>query len=108
MSTNEDIGAEITAELVKKTKLETALVAAKRYLRPSLSRGPNNEHWIETMKLVADALDWPTCSSCTGAGEVTVAPLHVCLITGRVIKNPQPRQELCLDCLGIGKVDPDG
>lgn len=108
MSTNEDIGAEITAELVKKTKLEEALQAGVRYLRPSVSRGPNSEHWVETMKLVADALDWPTCKVCGGAGEIVKPGRHVDVITGKVIKNPQPFTKLCAPCLGIGKADSDG
>lgn len=107
MSKRDAIGAEITAELVAKTKLERALMSAVPYLRPGITRGPANDDWVKTMKLVADALGWPTCEECGGAGEIVKLGRHVDVITGAINKNPQPRTVICTACWSVGKCDPE-
>jgi hypothetical protein len=104
----ESIEAELTAELVKKTKLEKALKAALPFLTPGADRGPAHERWIEAMKLAGHALGWSTCVYCMGTGTVTKPARHIDIL-GCVIKNPKPTTDICVHCLSVGlrEQDPD-
>jgi hypothetical protein len=49
----------MTAEQIKEI-----LSKASNYMFPNMSRGPACLEWVETMKQVAEVLEWPDCPDC--------------------------------------------
>lgn len=105
--TREEIGSEIVSELVKKTKLEKALVAAMPFLTPMIHRGMDNSKWIAAMKLVADAFDWLECEECGGTGEIEKMDPAINVL-GQINQDRKLRTYLCTRCYAVGRIDPEG